>query len=136
MFVSGCSAVGSAPLWGSGGRKFKSCHSDQTRPILWVGLFLFAPAPSLDVCFAHQALFAIRRADTTNHAMLHSDQTRPILWVGLFCLLRRQALTCASHTKPCLLFVGRTRRITQCCTQTKQDQSFGLVLFVCSGAKP
>lgn len=27
--TTGCSAGGSAPDWGSGGRKFKSCHSDQ-----------------------------------------------------------------------------------------------------------
>ena len=28
---TGCSAGGSAPDWGSGGRKFKSCHSDQEK---------------------------------------------------------------------------------------------------------
>ena len=27
--LSGCSADGSVPAWGAGGRKFKSCHSDQ-----------------------------------------------------------------------------------------------------------
>lgn len=26
--VSGCSAVGSAPVLGTGGRRFKSCHPD------------------------------------------------------------------------------------------------------------
>ena len=30
---SGCSAGGSAPDWGSGGRKFKSCHSDHNKSI-------------------------------------------------------------------------------------------------------
>ena len=30
--ISGCSAGGSAPDWGSGGRKFKSCHSDHKEP--------------------------------------------------------------------------------------------------------
>lgn len=31
QYKSGCSAGGSAPDWGSGGRKFKSCHSDQNK---------------------------------------------------------------------------------------------------------
>ena len=28
LYISGCSAAGSALDWGSRGRKFKSCHSD------------------------------------------------------------------------------------------------------------
>ena len=31
--LSGCGAVGSALPWGGRGRKFKSCHSDQIKPL-------------------------------------------------------------------------------------------------------
>ena len=41
LYISGCSAAGSALDWGSRGRKFKSCHSDQSEKELPRGvLFL------------------------------------------------------------------------------------------------
>ena len=41
LYISGCSAAGSALDWGSRGRKFKSCHSDHRDSFLAV-LFYFA----------------------------------------------------------------------------------------------
>ena len=78
--VSGCGAVGSALPWGGRGRKFKSCHSDQKRRFARVSFLFstfqhrffhstptfFAPVPILDVCFAYQVLFAIRRPHSPN----------------------------------------------------------------------
>ncbi len=31
-YFSGCGAVGSAPALGAGGRTFKSCHPDHSKP--------------------------------------------------------------------------------------------------------
>ena len=39
LVITGCSAGGSAPDWGSGGRKFKSCHSDQKKSFAIARLF-------------------------------------------------------------------------------------------------
>ena len=36
LFISGCSAAGSAPALGAGCRRFKSCHSDQKRQTILI----------------------------------------------------------------------------------------------------
>ena len=65
---------------GGRGRKFKSYHSDQKRRFARVSFLFstfqhrffhstptfFAPVPILDVCFAYQVLFAIRRPHSPN----------------------------------------------------------------------
>ena len=39
LYISGCSAAGSALDWGSRGRKFKSCHSDQKKALAIASAF-------------------------------------------------------------------------------------------------
>ena len=41
LYISGCSAAGSALDWGSRGRKFKSCHSDHKDSFSAVLAFLY-----------------------------------------------------------------------------------------------
>ena len=123
--------------------RFKSCHPHQKRRcVQYYGLlrffvfiiyFSFGAIPILDVCSAYEVLFAIRRPNATNYAMFHPHQkteTCPMFRTApfflfyfrrhFFVLVRFHSLMYALHTKSCLLFVGRTRRITQCFTRTKR----------------
>ena len=53
LYISGCSAAGSALDWGSRGRKFKSCHSDQKKSTCYCKCFFQFYSPCGEFyCFA------------------------------------------------------------------------------------
>ena len=61
LYISGCSAAGSALDWGSRGRKFKSCHSDHVGAKFALLRFSFAekhPPASLLLLFRKKARLA------------------------------------------------------------------------------
>ena len=61
--VRGVAQLGSAPLWGSGGRGFKSRRSDSEQPALF--RFLAAPSPERFFCVKARIQQALTPAGST-----------------------------------------------------------------------
>ena len=69
-FISGCSAVGSAPALGAGCRRFESCHSDQTKSSVnsfVCGTFSFIPAANVPMLGFAVFDFIRRNRDFQGH---------------------------------------------------------------------
>ena len=56
------------------------------RFFVFIIYFGFGAIPFLDVCFAYEVLFAIRRPNATNYAMFHPHQARRQSLVALLLI--------------------------------------------------
>ena len=78
----GVAQSGSAPHWGCGGRRFKSCRPDQIKkahPCLWEGLFYLSATASLFVSEASPSVYQVHRL-RSNQQQARSAQPKSYLF--------------------------------------------------------